>query len=489
MKQSNNNTDTVSMLSGVGWSFAQRILPQLVTLLVSIVLARLLSPEHYGIISIVSVFIAIGDALAIGGFGNALIQKKDANKTDFNSICWVSLTVSMVIYTALFISAPFMARFYSAPILTPVIRVMGTKVVFSAFNSVQLAYVQKKMVFRKSFFSTVGGSLVSSVVGISMALSGCGIWSLVAQHLSNAVIHTIVLFFMIDWKPELEVSWKSVKELWNYGAKVLGATLIFTVRDNIRTLLVGKRFSSSDLAYYNQGQKYPSLLVTDIVAALGNVLFPVMSKNQTDIGKVKALMRNAICISSYVLLPAMAGLFAVSNTFVQVVLTDKWLPCVPFLRIMCLVYVTRSLSTIFQKAILSIGKSSLNLIHEATTSTLTIALLFVAVFVFDSVIMIAFSQVAVTLVGVTLYVVWVRKLFGYSLREMLKDYLPPVAMSCVMTCVVMAVGMIPMPGVVKLVIQVLVGVAIYIGLSIIFKDASYRWIKLYVVRLLHKKAE
>lgn len=480
-------SEKASILSGVGWSYAERIMAQAITLLISIVLARLLSPDHYGVISIVTVFITIGDALVVGGFGNALVQKKETEEIDFNSICWVSITVSLAVYCILFLSAPLVSTFYSMPQLTPIIRVMGIKFIFSAFNSVQHAYVQKNMMFRKLFYSSVAGSAVSAVVGIAMALSGFGIWALVAQYMSLSVINTLVLFCTIAWKPKLEISWNSVKQLWNYGAKVLGATMVYTIRDNIRTLLIGKRFSSADLAHYNQGQKYPALLVTDIVASLGNVLFPLMSKNQSDVGKVKQLMRETICMSSYILTPAVLGIFAVGDTFVQVVLTEKWMPCVPFLRIMCLVYVTRSLSTVFQKALLALGKSNLNLIHETTTSLMTISLLFVAVFMFNSVMLIALSQVAVMLLGVGLQMIWVRKYLKYGFREMARDYLPSVFMAIAMAVVVILIGAIPVPGLIKFVIQILVGVSIYVGLSIALKNPSYIKLKKLLVGLINRK--
>ena len=267
----------------------------------------------------------------------------------------------------------------------------------------------------------------------------------------------------------------------------MGPAFIHSIRDNIRTLLIGKRFSSADLAHYNQGQKYPALLVTDIVASLGNVLFPLMSKNQSDVGKVKQLMRETICMSSYILTPAVLGIFAVGDTFVQVVLTEKWMPCVPFLRIMCLVYVTRSLSTVFQKALLALGKSNLNLIHETTTSLMTISLLFVAVFMFNSVMLIALSQVAVMLLGVGLQMIWVRKYLKYGFREMARDYLPSVFMAIAMAVVVILIGAIPVPGLIKFVIQILVGVSIYVGLSIALKNPSYIKLKKLLVGLINRK--
>ena len=487
MGKEQNNTGTAAIASGLGWSFAQRVLPQLVTLLVSIVLARVLSPEHYGTIAIVTVFIAIGDALVIGGFGNALVQKKDATNTDFNSICWVSLSASVLVYGLLFVCAPLMARFYKMDILTPVIRVMGLRFVFSAFNSVQVAYVQRNMMFRKNFISTLGGAIASSVVGITMALKGFGVWALVAQNLTNAAIHSVVLFLLIDWKPKFEISGKSVKTLWSFGAKVMGATLVYTLRDNIRTLLIGKRFSSEDLAYYNQGQKYPALLMSDIVAATDTVLFPVLSQNQVEKEKLKELMRNAIRISSYILTPIMVGFFAVSRTFVQAVLTEKWLPCVPFMQIMCVVYMTRCVSTILQKSLLAIGKSNLNLRHEIITSSATILCLFIAVFGLNSVVMIAVSQVLVMLLGISLYATWARKYLGYGYKHLLADYLPSFLMSAVMAVVALIIGKLPVGNLVKLILQVASGIVVYVGLSFVVKNPTFNWLRYYIATKLKKR--
>ena len=486
MENNEKTTGVRAIASGLGWSFAQRILPQLVTLLVSIVLARILSPEHYGTIAIVTVFIAIGDALVVGGFGNALVQKKDATNTDFNSICWVSLSASVLVYGILFAAAPLVAWFYEDSILTPVVRVMGLKFVFSAFNSVQVAYVQRNMLFRKNFISTLGGTLVSSVVGITMALTGFGVWALVVQNLINVVIRSVALFCMIDWKPKLEVSLESVKALWSYGAKVLGATLVYTTRDNICSLLVGKRFSSEDLAYYNQGQKYPALLMSDIVASLETVLFPVLSQSQTEVARVKELMRNAIRTGSYLLTPIMIGFLAVSETFVKVILTEKWLPCVPFMQTMCIVYMTRCVSSVLQKGLLALGRSNLNLIHEIITSSATIALLFIAVFCFNSVIMIALGQVLVMLLDLFLYSTWSRKYIGYRYRELLRDYLPSVLLSACMAVAVFLVGSLSIPGLVKLILQVLSGMAVYVGLSVATRNPTFHWLKGYLIKLLYK---
>ena len=474
------------IMSGMTWSYAERLISQAVTLLVSIILARLLVPEDYGIIAMVSVFITIGDALVNGGFGNALVHKKDATELDFNSICLLGFGVSAVIYFVLFISAPLISAWYETPVLVPVVRVMGLKFIFSAWNSVQYAYIQKKMIFSRLFWSSFIATVVSAIVGIIMAFSGFGVWALITQNLSFSIVSSFVMFFTIGWKPKLQFSFQSVKELWSFGAKVLGATLVFTLRDNLRTLIIGKRFSADDLAYYNEGLKFPSLLVVDIVNSMGKVIYPVFVDKREDMNQFKLLMRRAISLSAYILTPMMVGLFMVSESFVSVVLTDKWLPCVPYLRIMCIVYVTRSISTIYQKALFSIGKSNLNLIHEVLTSTITVILLFVAVFAFDSVLLIAWSAVAVMVLGLGFYAIMVRRLFGYSFVEMIYDYLPATALSVLMAVFVYLTGALIENNVLKLIMQIIIGVAVYIILSIATKNKEFKYVKNKVMHILKR---
>ena len=465
------------VLSGLLWTYGERFLAQLVTLIVSIVLARILSPEHYGTVAIVTVFITICDALVTGGFGNALIQKKDASKQDFDSICWLSIGIATVLYIILFIGAPIISIVYKDELLTPVTRVLGIKVLFSAFNSVQQAYVQKKMIFKKFFFATLGGTITSAVVGIFLALNGAGVWALVAQYLTNSILDTMILFFLIDWKPSLNISKRSIVELWGFGAKLLASTMVFTFKDNVRSLLIGKVFTGADLAYYNQGKKYPALLVTDIVESLGKVLFPVFSNQQTDTDGLRQMMRKSVRMSAYVLTPCIIGLVAIADTFVSVILTDKWLPCVPYLRILSLVYLTRPLSTVFQRALLAIGKSSVNLFHELVTTMATLILVIVAVFGFRSIELVAWSYVLVMVLGVIIFAYYTKKYFCYKYMDMIRDFIQPVIMSIMMSILVVFVGKVPIGNFSKLVIQIISGGIVYIALSIFSKCESYLVIK------------
>lgn len=474
------------VVSGLIWSYGERFLAQIITLLVSIVLARLLSPSDYGVVAIVTVFITICDALVTGGFGNALVQRKNISYIDFDSICWISVIIAGILYLILFLSAPFIAAFYRDDNLVLITRVMGIKFIFSAFNSVQQAYVQKKMTFKKFFFATLGGTIFSAVIGIGMAYAGCGVWAIVAQYLSNTIIDTIILYMTIEWKPRMRISWKSVKELWNFGSKMLASTMIYTLKDNMRSLVIGKQFTSSDLAFYNQGQKFPSLLVTDIVESLGKVLFPVFSEKQDDRALIKEYMRKSIRLSSYILLPLIVGLFAVADSFISLLLTDKWLPCVLYIRILCLVYMTRSLSTIFQKCILAIGKSNINLIHEIVTSVLTIVLMLIAALYFKNVEMVAWSYVVVMIVGILIYGVAIKIYFQYSIAEMIADYCPALLISVVMGGVVLLISAVNIPILLKFILQIVGGVLVFFLLSIIFRLDSYSYLREYIKSLFKR---
>lgn len=476
---SNKNT-AHKMASGLIWSYAERFLAQFITLFVSIILARILDPEHYGIIAIVTVFISICDALVTGGFGNALVQKKDANDLDFNTICWVSVCISIILYLVLYILAPFISHFYGNEQLTIITRVMGIRVIFSAYNSIQQAYVQRKLIFKKFFFATLGGTIVSAVLGVSIALLGGGVWAIVVQYLSNTIIDTCILFLTIEWKPKFEFSKHSFNSMWGFGAKMLASTIVYTLKDNIRSLIIGKRFSSSDLAFYNQGKKYPQLVVNDIVSSLGKVLFPVLSDKQSNMNEMKQVMRRSNQLSSYILSPCIIGLIAVADVFIISILTEKWLPAAPYMRILCLMFLTRSINTVLQKGLLAIGKSEVILFYEIFTTVTTIVLLLISVFIFNSIALIAWSYVFVEILGTIYYAVYVRKFIRYRFREMLADYCSPVIMSLLMAVCVSAIGRLNLAPIILLILQVLLGIGVYIGLSILTKNSNYKFIVNYI---------
>lgn len=480
---------TSKTLSSIIWKFAERISAQLVTMVVSIILARILMPEDYGIVAIVNIVITICNVFVSSGFGTALIQKKDADDVDFSSVFYANIVIALVLYIIVFFTAPLIAGFYENELLTPILRVMGIRLPIAAINSVQQAYVSRKMQFKKFFIATLFGTIISGIVGIVMAYNGCGVWSLVAQYLTNVCIDTIVLCFVVKWRPKLAFSWKKLKSLLSYGWKMLASGLLDTGYQELRSLIIGKKYSSADLAYYDQGKKYPALLATNINSSINSVLLSSMSKVQDDKVKIKQATRKSIQISSYLMLPCMVGFACIAEQFVHVVLTDKWMDAVPYIMMMCFVYAFYPIHTANLTAIQAVGRSDLFLILEIIKKVVGLASILISMWF--GVFWIAFSAMITTIISSIVNAFPNKKLLNYSYLEQIKDLLPNLGISAVMGGIVYAMNYIPrlfhIPSVVLLILQIIVGIAVYILLSIITKNFGFTFIWGYVKKLFHKK--
>ena len=300
--------DNENVVKGFIWRFAERCGAQLVSFIVSIVLARLLVPEDYGTIALVTVFTVILQVFVDSGLGTALIQKKDADDLDFSSVFYFNFVVCLVLYAGMFMAAPYIAKFYDDISLTPVIRVLSLTIVISGVKGIQQAYVSRNMLFKKFFFSTIGGTIFSAFLGIGMAYVGFGVWALVAQQLSNTMIDTLILWITVKWRPKKMFSWQRLKELLAFGWKLLVSALLDTGYNNLRNLIIGKMYSPTDLAFYNQGDKFPKIIITNINTSIDSVLLPTMSNSQDDRERIKQMTRRAIKTSTYVMAPLMMGL-------------------------------------------------------------------------------------------------------------------------------------------------------------------------------------
>lgn len=264
------------------------------------------------------------------GLGNALIQKKNADDLDFSSVFWFNLVWCLLLYGLIYLSAPFISTFYKDITLVPVIRVLCIIIIISGLKNVQQAYVSRTMQFKKFFFATLLGTIASAFVGIWLAYAGFGVWAIVAQKLVNLSVDTTVLWITVEWRPKLIFSFQRLRCLFSYGWKLLASALLDTVYSNLRQLVIGKVYTTSDLAYYNQGSKFPDIICTNINASIDSVLLPTMSQQQDNKNRVKAMTRRAISISMYIMSPIMIGLAVTAERIVSIILTEKWLPCVFF---------------------------------------------------------------------------------------------------------------------------------------------------------------
>ena len=355
------NNLSKNVFSNFIWRFLERFGAKAVELIVSIILARLLAPEVYGTIALVTVFTTLLNVFVDSGFGNALIQKKDADDLDFSSVFYFNIVICFTLYALMFFCAPYISRFYEMPELTPVIRVLSLTLIISGVKNVQQAYVSRNLLFKKFFFSTIGGTIVAASVGIYLAYRGYGVWALVAQQLTNATIDTLILWITVKWRPKMMFSFYRLSSLLKYGWKLLVSSLIEALYSDVRQLVIGKFYSSSDLAYYNQGNKYPNMLALNINTSIDSVLLPVMSQAQDDRQRVKAMTRRSITTSIYVMAPIMCGMCATANEIVKLLLTEKWLPCVPFFQVFCITYIFYPVHTANLNAIKAMGRSDVYL--------------------------------------------------------------------------------------------------------------------------------
>ena len=460
-------TDNKSVFSNFIWRFAERCGAQLVTFVVSIVLARLLMPEDYGTIALVTIFTTIMQVFVDSGLSTALIQKKDADDLDFSSVFYFNFVVCIVLYLVMFFAAPFIASFYDIPELTPVVRVISLTIVISGIKGVQQSFVSRNMLFKRFFYATLGGTIFSAFLGIAMAYAGLGVWSIVAQQLSNTAIDTLILWITVKWRPKLMFSWKRLKGLLGFGWKMLCSSFLDKVYNNLRSLLIGKIYSSADLAYYNEGKKFPNLIVTNINTSIDSVLLPAMSKEQDDMNKVKNMTRRSIMVSCYIMAPLMIGLACCAKNVVTIVLTEKWLPCVFFLQIFCITYMFYPIHTANLNAVKAMGRSDLFLKLEIWKKVIGMILLMSTMFI--SVKAMAYSLLISTLASMIINSWPNRKLLDYSFLEQMKDILPSILLAVGMGVAVYLIGLLPFPTLPLLLIQVVCGGLIYVAGSAIFK--------------------
>ncbi|MGN1015499.1 MAG: lipopolysaccharide biosynthesis protein [Faecousia sp.] len=474
-----------TVFSGLFWSFGERILAQGISFVLSLVLARLLMPEQYGVVTMVLVFINIANVFVSNGLGESLIQKKDADDTDFSTIFYVSMALSLVLYLILFAVAPWIAQIYRAPELKPVLRVLALKLPIAGINTIQHAYVQKHMQFRKFFFSTLWGTLISGVVGVWMAYRGYGVWALVAQYLVNSTIDTVVLFLTIQWKPRRIFSAASARALVGYGWKLTAASLINTLYSELRSLIIGVKYSTEDLAFFNKGNQLPSLAIVNINTSIGKVIFPAMTKASGDKAQVKAFGRRAMKTTAYLIFPMMAGLMAVAEPLIRLLLTEKWLPCVPYLRLACLYWACQPIQTANWQIIKAMGRSDLCVKLEILKKLIGFSMIFLALPL--GVYALAASNTLFAAISMLINIAPNRKLIGYSYFEQLLDLLPSAVSSAVMGVAVCWIGLLPLGDCLLVVIQVAAGIGIYVALSLVTRNESFRYLLDTVKSLLHRK--
>lgn len=438
-------------------------------IIVQIVMARLLAPEQFGILSIMLVFVNLGNVVVQSGMSTAIIQAGHIERVDCSTVFWISFGISMVLYGAVFLSAPAIAGFYSMSGLVWPLRVLALLLVVNAYNAVQIALITRRLEMRKIFNATVASSAVSAVCGIGFALAGAGVWALVAQQLSYQVSNCIAHAVQLDWRPSLKFSFASARRLFGFGSRLLASGLLDQGYQSLSDLIIGRQFSASSLGFVSQGKKYPAAIGSLLDGAIQPVMLSAVSRVQDDLSSVKRLARRALKTSTYLIAPAMT-FFAVTSPFlVPLLLGEQWEDSVWFMQVYCLVYALLPIHSTNLQVLNGVGRSDLFLKLELVKKAYGVVWIFVAAFVLCDVRLMVAGYLVTGILS-TLVNAWPnRQVIDYSYSEQVRDILPAFLMAGVSALAASVVGAFGLAPLITTLFQAAVFVAVYLGLSLAFR--------------------
>lgn len=462
-------------VSGFLYKFAERAGAQSISFFVQIMLARLLLPDDYGTVALVVIFIEICDVFVTYGFGSSLVANKNSDSIDFSTCFYFGVCISVIIYAIVFISAPYVSLFYKNSFLTPVIRVMGLRIPVAAVNTVQQAYVQKKLWFKNYFYATLIGTFVSGIIALIMASIGFGVWALVEQYLGKAILDSVCLWLIVGWRPSREFSLQRLKAIFNYGWKIVVTALIDRVYGRMRNLIIGKKFSSADLAYYNRGYSFPSFTMRLIEPTVNTVLFPALAQCQDNQQQMRDMTRKVIMVSTYIIMPVMIMLAVTAKPLVIIILTEKWLPCVVYLQVGCLANIFRPNQFINNCVIKASGNSGLLLKLDIIKKFIGTIILLVSMNY--GVFWVAFSLVFVYFISMLINIAPNKRILNYGYIEQGKDFVNNLIPALIMGVCVYPISYTSLRPVQVLTAQVIAGVFLYVLISVVFHNESYKIVK------------
>ncbi|WP_239442881.1 lipopolysaccharide biosynthesis protein [Gordonibacter sp. An230] len=463
-------------ISSLFWKLFEHGGRAVVELLVQIVMARLLAPEEFGALAIMLVFVNVGNVVVQSGLNTALVQTPNIGDRDCSTVFWLSLSASLVLYFSVFFCAPLFADFYGMPHIVWPLRVLAFVLIINSFNAVQVAIVQRALEFRKAFNATVASVVFSGVLGVASALNGAGLWALVAQQLVYQLANCVALALQVRWRPRFVFDVDRAGMLFSFGWKLLASGLLDALYRSLSDLIIGKQFSAEDLGLVSQGKKYPMSVGSILDGAIQPVMLSAVSRVQHDAAYVKRLVRRALKTSTYLVVPSMAAFALVAEPLVRLLLGEPWLPCVPFLQMYCFVYALLPIHTANLQALNGMGRSDLFLKLELVKKAYGMIAMLFAAFVLRDVYFLVGSYMLTGVVS-TFVNAWPnRKVVGYSYAEQVSDICPAFFLSAISVILASPVGLLALPDVATVVLQVAVVVATYVSLSRLFRVEAFSYL-------------
>ena len=471
-----------TVYSSFSWRFLQSISRSLISFVIQIVLARYLLPEDFGLIAIANVFITIANVFIDTGLSQGIVQKKDITDNQINCIAVLNVVISIVLYLIIFIIAPLVARVFDNTLLVNILRILGIVIIVSGISSPIQAVLYKNFKYKKIFLFSLISVIVQGFVGIVLVIMNAGIWALVYSNLLQAVVYALLLVCFCRLKGKLQFSFNSIWSIINFSYKLLLQSLLNTIYNNLQSLLMGKYYSKASLGYMSKGQQFPYLIMNNVDGALSNVLFSSFSYTQDDIKLTIKLLRQSMRMSLYVCVPLMVGLACVSDTLIPLLLTDKWMGAIPFVKIFCCICILWPMSARVH-VLNALGKSGITLKLNIVGKCIGVVCMLIALPM--GVFELAFASFIGSIISLFIGVYAVSRNLSYSIKDQLKDLLPSIGMSVIMGLVVNSLELLNLHGILLLVLQVIVGIIVYIIESLVFMDDSFS----YICSMIFKRKE
>ena len=453
------------------WKFVERGSAQIFSLSVQIILARLLAPDDFGTLAVLLVFVNISNVLIQKGFATSLVQKQHIEDIDINTIFVTSELLSIILYVVLWIVAPIVENIYATPNLSSYLRIISISLFAGSFYSIENSLLIRNMEFKKMFFSSFISTLISGVLAIVLAYIGMGCWALIWQNVVQQFLLSVLSFGFCRWKIKICWNKKSFDELFGFGSNVLLAEILYTSVENVRTLIIGAKYSSENLAYYDRGQTYPSTAMRSIYDTIGSVLLSVFSKEQNNIVELKLAAEKALGFSFFWISPCFIGFALIAEQFTELLLTEKWLPCVPYMRVFCIYQLGILPYCILRNILYSVGKSKESLYLEIVKSALSLCAVIIGMKI--GVFYIALFSTLAVWIATFFYGIEVNKYLEFDLKLLLDDFVRTILCCFVMSAAVLFVNKM-IPGLIaKIIIDIVTGIVAYILASVLFKVAFF----------------
>lgn len=471
-------------IKGIAWSFVDNLANSGITFLVGIVLARLLSPEEFGILGLITVFIAVSNSIIDSGFSQALIRKNDVKQIDYNTVFFFNLGVGLILFIILFFSSSYIAFFFKEPRLVDVTRVMSSILIINGLSIIHRTILTKNIDFKLQTKISLIASLFSGVVGIGMAYYGMGVWSLVGQILSKQLLYTILMWTLNIWWPKFEFSKSSFNEMFNFGSKLLVSGLIDTIYKNVYYLIIGRYYTAGELGQYTRAEQFSIIFSANLTAIIQRVSYPVLSSIQNDDLRLKEAYRKVIKSTMLVTFALMLGLAAVAKPLIIILIGEKWLLAVPFLQIICLSEMLYPLHAINLNILNVKGHSGIILKLEVIKKIIAIPVILAGIF-FGIKYMLWCSVVS-SVLAYFLNSYFSAPFLNYSTKEQLKDISPALIISLIVSSIMWTFTLLNLPNLITLIIQFSVGIILTVALCEFTKLSEYLEMKFILMKTLKK---